>query len=269
MSSKQLKDRESMLQSMAAANDLSPDMRKTVDQGLADIDTERKIRTGEVPVPPSKPPVIEPRVNTPAAQKGAAKVERNLQVTPDQADREPQRRDPENPSFEPTHRGLYHVTRNPEGVREGGFQTEATPNHAGSGFGIGTYFHKKKEHAETDVANNKPWYPELDTVEADIQMKKPFVVQASMWDTSPDGVMAKAMRNAGLSTYGEVLGAESITERLKQAGYDGIEIRQAGYTPEIGGSQIVVFDATNNSRIAGSGPSAVERRSADVQVQTN
>ena len=259
-----------MFSSLAAANDLSADMRDNVNKALADLEVERQVRRGDLveapPVIDTTPTMqqIEPNVSTSAQKRAVAKVEQNLQVTPAEADQTPEHRDPERPALAPTHTGLYHATsaRNVDSIKQDGFRT-AGGGENGAFFGTGTYFHTKQSDAEASLDGYRMFIdPDMQHVRAEAEVNNPFVVRATERDMNPGAVMHRALQEKGLAAPGEKLTPDQITQRLKQAGHDGVEVQQDGFNHEIAGSQLIVFDAATKTRVPGD-------RSQDVQVITN
>jgi hypothetical protein len=271
LSDKQVESRTRMFTSLAAGNDLSPDMRETVNKALADLEVERQIRNGDLveapPVVDTTPTVqqIKPSVTTPAQKRAVAKVEQKLQSTPAEVAQAPEHRDPERPAIVPTHTGLYHATsaRNVDSIKQNGFRSTAGGGENGAFFGAGTYFHTRQEDAEASLDGYRMFIdPDMQQVRAEAQVINPFVVRADEFDMDPSEVMHRALREQGLAVNGEELSPDQITQRLKRAGHDGVEVRQNGFNHEIAGNQLIVFDAAKQTRVEGSAADA-------VQVQTN
>lgn len=273
LSDEQVESRVKMFTNLAAADDLSDSMRDTVRKALADLEVERQIRKGDlVEAPPIKadPPqqaVVAPSVATPSQKKAAAKVERNLQVSPEQTAEPPQHNDPGRLRITPTHTGLFHATpaSSAESIRQTGFRQSTGSGENGAFFGVGTYFHTREDDAQQSLDGYRAFIdPDMEHVRAEAEVNNPFVVRATGRDVDPAKVMLRAMVEAGLASPGERLTPDAITQRLKQAGHDGVEVKQDEFNHEIAGNQLVVFDASKQTRVQGAAG-----RVADVQVQTN
>lgn len=85
------------------------------------------------------------------------------------------------------------------------------------------------------------WGDEIQT-RAQVKVKNPFVVQATKTDDDPGRLMHDALVRSGHAKPGEKLTPTQITQRLKNAGYDSVEVKQPSFSHEIAGSQLVVFD---------------------------
>ncbi|GLY08245.1 ADP-ribosyltransferase [Actinoplanes sp. NBRC 101535] len=120
----------------------------------------------------------------------------------------------------------------------------------GAVFGRGIYLSTNKDAADL-------YYSEIDSPEnqaelqftAQSRVKNPFRV-----DVAPDGsdgtyLLIDRMADEGLAERLEDLGPEEITARLKAAGYDSVYVHQPVMDDElgaeIGGSQLVIFDAAD------------------------
>ena len=148
-----------------------------------------------------------------------------------------------------SHPQLYHVTRNEQDIREGGFhgKSRGTGKGSGSYFGSGTYFHTNKAHSDEYLTGTRAYgYGDETQIQASAHLDKPFVVniKPSEQKALPGDVMHRALRDAGLIKPGEKLSPEQVTARLKSAGYDGVHVRQSKYSHEIAGDQLVVFDSS-------------------------
>lgn len=142
---------------------------------------------------------------------------------------------------------MYHVTRNEREIRAEGFHGKARKSGEGSGayFGAGTYFHTSKAHSDQYLAGTRQYgFGDETQIRAHAEVKRPFEVrvQPNEQQALPGEVMHRALRQAGFAKPGEKLKPSEITARLQAAGYDGIWVRQAKFSHEISGDQLVVFD---------------------------
>jgi hypothetical protein len=156
--------------------------------------------------------------------------------------------------FAPTHSNLLHATpgHNVESIRSGGFKHSAGSGDNGAFFGTGTYFHTKKSDATESIDGYRMFIdPSMEHVTADAQVSNPFVVHATGADTDPNAVMNRELQRQGITSPGERLSPGQITLRLQQHGYDGVEVKQSKFNHDIGGNQLVVFDAPNQTRVTG------------------
>lgn len=143
-----------------------------------------------------------------------------------------------------SHPKLYHASTSAKALRAEGFtQRRGGGGAQGAFFGEGTYFHTDKNAADQELVGYKMFVgASMEQLETAAHVDKPFVVNIKPHETDPGAAMHRALREAGLIGYERKTPAQ-IRELLEAAGYDAVEVRQKDYTPEIGGSQLVIFDA--------------------------
>lgn len=145
----------------------------------------------------------------------------------------------------------FHVTR-PEAkkaIQKQGFHGKprtADEGFGGDFFGAGTYVHTEKSHSDEYLhgVRSVVWGDEV-RINTQTKLRNPFKISATNRETSPTKVISDAMVKAGHARPGERLAGPEITRRLKAAGHDGVELKQAGFNHDLAGSQIVVFDPKN------------------------
>ena len=138
---------------------------------------------------------------------------------------------------------LWHVTTSPEakasidsnGLRVGDGESD------GAVFGRGIYLFADKRAADQYQAGSG--YDDVVTAQA--RVTNPFRVDAK--PDAPDGeyLLRRRMAAEGIAGTDEKLTPAEITARLQAAGYDSIYVHQPDGDDDIGGSQLLVFDAAD------------------------
>lgn len=143
-------------------------------------------------------------------------------------------------------RETFHTTRegNVGAIKREGFSGK--PGDGGAYFGEGTYVHTKEEDSDAFTSGSRMfiWGDEV-SVRTQVKTKNLFPVKATSKDLNPEGVMLRAMMQRGLAKEGEELSPSEIKNRLKKAGFDGVEVKQDYFNHDIAGNQISVFDPQN------------------------
>lgn len=146
------------------------------------------------------------------------------------------------------YKNVYHATSSDAAGRleVSGFDPSfaGTSNEGGSFFGQGVYFHTTEESATKSLAGYREYIDSSMTqIRADVTLRNPFEVTATVGDTNPSMVMRRALEKEGYISPGEAMPSPSeITAMLQSDGFDGVRITQTGFNHEIAGNQVVVFD---------------------------
>ncbi|GGN86341.1 hypothetical protein GCM10010112_67780 [Actinoplanes lobatus] len=120
----------------------------------------------------------------------------------------------------------------------------------GAHYGIGLYLSTDK-HAADRYFNGMHDAEDRDEMmfTAQARVQNPFRVDMDPDESNGPSVLLAKMVEVGLAEPGERLSPQEITARMRAAGYDSIYIHQPVMDPvwgdDVGGSQLVVFDAAD------------------------
>lgn len=119
----------------------------------------------------------------------------------------------------------------------------------GAFYGLGRYFSTDEAHAQELLAGYRDYVSDdARLVTGRARVHNPFHVDATnTGGTLPGEIMHRALRDAGIAKPGEKLTPAQITDRLRAAGYDSVEVHQPGpINHQAGGSQLLVFDPADS-----------------------
>jgi hypothetical protein len=151
-----------------------------------------------------------------------------------------------------TYKKLWHISLATKQIQATGFRSGSGDNNQAH-FGSGVYLFTDKSAADRYLSGLRSFVSDdYEMIEAQASVIKPFGVRARADEDDPDGLMRQALIKAKIQKASEGrLSPDEIRRRLKKAGYDGVEVKQDGFNDEVGGSQLLVFDADDAIPVPG------------------
>lgn len=152
---------------------------------------------------------------------------------------------------------LWHTAQTPEavaGIRAQGFRV-GRGEMDGAHFGAGIYFSSDRAAADRYFEGCGDYGGVQFTAEA--RVRRPYRVDAEPDCKCGTTLLLHSMAAQGLISPGEKPDPEEITARLRAAGYDSVYVHQPVmddfYGDDVGGSQLLVFEAGDVALTPGPG----------------